>query len=91
MLFRSVSDLSTTEAKTESKYVLGIDSLRALAVWSVILYHLNNNFLPGGFVGVDIFFAISGYVITKSLLEHRSKGVFSFFTGFYRRRFVRIA
>ena len=83
--------MSTTETKAESKYVLGIDSLRALAVWAVIFYHLNNNFLPGGFVGVDIFFAISGYVITKSLLEHRSKNFFQFFTGFYRRRFVRIA
>ena len=78
-------------SKAEGKYVLGIDSLRALAVWSVIFYHLNSNFLPGGFVGVDIFFAISGFVITKSLLEHRSKSFFTFFTGFYRRRFVRIA
>ena len=78
-------------SKAEGKYVLGIDSLRALAVWSVIFYHLNSNFLPGGFVGVDIFFAISGFVITKSLLEHRSKSFFTFFTGFYRRRFLRIA
>lgn len=83
--------MSAIQAKAESRYVLGIDSLRALAVWSVIFYHLNSKFLPGGFVGVDIFFAISGFVITKSLLEHRSKSFFSFFTGFYRRRFVRIA
>jgi peptidoglycan/LPS O-acetylase OafA/YrhL len=53
----------------EPGHVLGIDSLRALAVWVVIVYHLNASFLPGGFVGVDIFFAISGFVITKSLLE----------------------
>ena len=83
--------MSEIQAKAESRYVLGIDSLRALAVWSVIFYHLNSKFLPGGFVGVDIFFAISGFVITKSLLEHRSKSFSSFFTGFYRRRFVRIA
>ena len=75
----------------EPGHVLGIDSLRALAVWVVIVYHLNASFLPGGFVGVDIFFAISGFVITKSLLERAPKSVFSFFTGFYRRRFVRIA
>jgi peptidoglycan/LPS O-acetylase OafA/YrhL len=75
----------------EPGHVLGIDSLRALAVWVVIVYHLNTSFLPGGFVGVDIFFAISGFVITKSLLERAPKSVFSFFTGFYRRRFIRIA
>ena len=79
------------DVNSEPKHVLGIDSLRALAVWVVIIYHLNPNFLPGGFVGVDIFFAISGFVITKSLLERQPKSLFSFFTGFYRRRFVRIA
>ena len=75
----------------DSRHVLGIDSLRALAVLAVIFYHLEESFLPGGFVGVDIFFAISGFVITKSLVERRPKSVLSFFTGFYRRRFVRIA
>ena len=75
----------------ESGHVLGIDSLRALAVWVVIVYHLYPAILPGGFIGVDIFFAISGFVITKSLLERAPKSVFSFFTGFYRRRFIRIA
>ncbi|NBS61624.1 MAG: acyltransferase [Microbacteriaceae bacterium] len=83
----SISSLKVAEPG----HVLGIDSLRALAVWVVIVYHLNASFLPGGFVGVDIFFAISGFVITKSLLERAPKSVFSFFTGFYRRRFVRIA
>ena len=81
----------SSEKVAEPGHVLGIDSLRALAVWVVIVYHLNSSFLPGGFVGVDIFFAISGFVITKSLLERAPKSVFSFFTGFYRRRFVRIA
>ena len=75
----------------ESGHVLGMDSLRALAVWVVIVYHLYPAILPGGFIGVDIFFAISGFVITKSLLERAPKSVFSFFTGFYRRRFIRIA
>ncbi|MFM2277551.1 MAG: hypothetical protein RIT12_947, partial [Actinomycetota bacterium] len=75
----------------ESKHFVGIDSLRALAVWVVIIYHLKAEFMPGGFVGVDIFFAISGFVITKSLLERQPKSVFRFFTGFYRRRFIRIA
>ncbi|MEY2816244.1 MAG: hypothetical protein RJA78_820 [Actinomycetota bacterium] len=75
----------------DAGHVLGIDSLRALAVWVVIVYHLYPAILPGGFIGVDIFFAISGFVITKSLLERSPKSVISFFTGFYRRRFIRIA
>ncbi len=74
-----------------SGHVAGIDALRALAVLAVIAYHLNPDLLPGGFVGVDIFFTISGFVITKSLIERRASSVWSFFTGFYRRRFVRIA
>ena len=84
--------MSNSSNKTvEPGHVLGIDSLRALAVWVVIIYHLKPDFLPGGFVGVDIFFAISGFVITKSLLERTPKSALGFFTGFYRRRFVRIA
>lgn len=76
---------------THGGHVAGIDAMRALAVLAVIAYHLNPELLPGGFVGVDIFFTISGFVITKSLLERRASTVWSFFTGFYRRRFVRIA
>lgn len=79
------------ETVAESKHFVGIDSLRALAVWAVIIYHLNAEFLPGGFTGVDIFFAISGFVITKSLLERKPQSVVKFFTAFYRRRFIRIA
>ena len=81
----------SNDKAVETGHVLGIDSLRALAVWVVIVYHLYPAILPGGFIGVDIFFAISGFVITKSLLERAPKSVISFFTGFYRRRFIRIA
>jgi len=80
---------STTPSK--SSYISGIDALRALAVTSVILYHLHEGWLPGGFVGVDIFFAISGYLITKTLIERKVTSAWRFFTGFYRRRFQRIA
>jgi peptidoglycan/LPS O-acetylase OafA/YrhL len=47
------------------KYRPDIDGLRAVAVLSVIAFHLSNKILPGGYLGVDIFFALSGYLITK--------------------------
>lgn len=53
----------------------GLDGLRALAVVAVIVYHLNPSWLPGGYLGVDVFFVISGYLITALLLsEHRGSG-----------------
>jgi peptidoglycan/LPS O-acetylase OafA/YrhL len=74
-----------------SSYIAGVDALRALAVTAVITYHLDAAWLPGGFIGVDIFFAISGYLITRTLLERPETTVLRYFTGFYMRRFKRIA
>ncbi len=52
-----------------------LDGLRALAVAAVIVYHLNAAWLPGGYLGVDIFFVLSGYLITGLLLaEHQDRG-----------------
>ncbi len=71
------------------KYRKDIEGLRALAVISVFLFHLNPKLLPGGFVGVDIFFVISGYLITKIILREIELDQFSFL-GFYIRRIRRI-
>ena len=58
----------------KSEYQSHIDILRALAVLLVILNHLDFSFFSGGFIGVDVFFVISGYLITKNiLLEKLSK------------------
>lgn len=59
------------------RYIPAIDGLRALAVIAVILYHLGFTWIPGGFLGVDLFFVISGYVITRLLLDsiQRSGGL----------------
>ncbi len=72
------------------KYRPEIDGLRALAVIAVIINHFNKNILPSGFLGVDIFFVISGYVITSSLASKEHKSVGNFLLGFYARRIKRI-
>jgi peptidoglycan/LPS O-acetylase OafA/YrhL len=51
------------------QYIPAIDGLRAIAVVAVILYHLGFDWIPGGFLGVDLFFVISGYVITRLILD----------------------
>ena len=66
-----------------------IDGLRAVAVVPVILFHAGAQWLPGGFVGVDIFFVISGYLISAIILREVGQGSFTF-AGFYERRIRRI-
>jgi peptidoglycan/LPS O-acetylase OafA/YrhL len=71
------------------RYRADIDGLRALAVLAVILFHTFPNELPGGFVGVDVFFVISGYLITQIILEDLDSGAFTA-ASFYSRRVRRI-
>jgi len=71
------------------RYRPDIDGLRAFAVMAVILFHAGLSAVPGGFVGVDIFFVISGYLITGLIVEKLRQGTFSFW-DFYARRTRRI-
>ncbi|MPQ85782.1 acyltransferase [Pseudomonas sp. MAFF 730085] len=72
-------------------YRHAIDGLRAIAVLSVIIFHLNfADWLPGGFTGVDMFFVISGYVISQSLWQRRDLTFGRYLADFYRRRLLRI-
>lgn len=66
-----------------------IDGLRAFAVLAVIIYHAFPYSLPGGFVGVDVFFVISGFLISRIMFESLQSGDFSF-SDFYARRIKRI-
>jgi peptidoglycan/LPS O-acetylase OafA/YrhL len=72
-----------------SPYRPEVDGLRALAVVPVILFHFSGDFLPNGFLGVDVFFVISGYLISQILLRSFSDGTFSFFR-FWERRVRRL-
>lgn len=66
-----------------------IDGLRTIAVLSVIIFHINKELIPGGFVGVDIFFVISGFLISRFIMRDLQTGHFSLLE-FYRRRIKRI-
>jgi peptidoglycan/LPS O-acetylase OafA/YrhL len=67
-----------------------VEGLRAFAVLSVIVNHFSKSAMPGGFLGVDIFFVISGYVITSSLFRKSEMGIFHFLADFYARRVRRL-
>lgn len=66
---------------------LDIQGLRAIAVLAVIIFHINKEWLPSGFIGVDIFFVISGFIISSIILNNKKK--FNFF-DFYKKRINRI-
>lgn len=71
------------------QYRPAIDGLRAIAVLAVFVFHLNPQSLPGGFVGVNVFFVISGYLITSIILSDCEANRFSL-SRFYQRRIARI-
>jgi peptidoglycan/LPS O-acetylase OafA/YrhL len=71
-------------------HISEIDGLRAVAILSVLLFHVRGGALGGGFVGVDVFFVISGYLITRILLGDLERGRLSL-ARFYERRILRIA
>ena len=84
--------LALEQARSGSSYRPEIDGLRTLAVLAVIVNHFNKDILPGGFLGVDVFFVISGYVITSSLARKSAQydGIRAFLLDFYARRVQRL-
>ncbi|ABX07971.1 acyltransferase family protein [Prochlorococcus marinus] len=83
-------DIEENKSAIKSRYRSEIDGLRAFAVVTVIINHFNKDILPGGYLGVDIFFVISGFVITSSLYQRPSKNFKDFISGFYERRIKRL-
>jgi peptidoglycan/LPS O-acetylase OafA/YrhL len=81
---------NTAKSHEKSNYRPEIDGLRAFAILPVIINHFNKEWLPSGYLGVDIFFVISGLVITSSLLHKPSQGFRENLLSFYSRRIKRL-
>jgi len=79
-----------TKKSKAASYIAPIDGLRAIAVVAVLLYHAGVNWIPGGFLGVDLFFVISGYVITRLLLDSIEESSALDLRAFYAARLRRL-
>ena len=79
-----------TDVKQSTRHISSIDGLRAIAVTAVVLYHLGISWIPGGFLGVDLFFVISGYVITRLILDSINQSSALDLRAFYAARIRRI-
>ena len=79
-----------TTGKVGVRHIASIDGLRAIAVTAVVLYHLGISWIPGGFLGVDLFFVISGYVITRLILDSINQSSALDLREFYAARLRRI-
>lgn len=71
------------------EYISSLDGLRAIAIIGVLVYHIDHTLLSGGFIGVDIFFVISGYIITKNISQDLNNSNFSL-SFFYIKRIARL-
>lgn len=85
-----MNDLKPAPTPRASTYLPYIDGLRAIAVVAVMIYHLRETWLPGGFSGVDVFFVISGFVVSLSVSHWSGGGISNFMGRFYARRLQRI-
>jgi len=87
-----ISDQTVTvdPVQRAAEYEPAIDGLRAVAVIAVLLFHADVGWAGGGYLGVSVFFTISGYVVTRSMLNRHERGSSHSVTGFYTRRLKRL-
>ncbi len=83
-------NLDRGRAQGEMGYLPGLDGLRALAIGGVLLYHAGFDPVPGGFLGVDVFFVLSGFLITSLILEQFTRTGTINFKQFYLGRARRL-
>ena len=86
----ALTDPDITTTLRSERYIPAIDGLRAISVIAVLLYHLTLPWWPGGFLGVDLFFVISGYVITRLILDSIERSSALDLRKFYRSRIRRL-
>lgn len=86
---QTLKRMTSDQGIIRGNYYPHIDGIRAFAILPVLLYHAFPTFFPGGFIGVDVFFVISGYLITRGLLTDLEAGKYSI-GAFYIRRIRRI-
>lgn len=77
------------QEQKSSTYKPYVDGLRTIAIATVVIYHAFPKSMPGGFIGVDVFFAISGYLISQIIIKEVQQNHFSY-VNFYSRRIKRI-
>ena len=82
------SPVASTQPKQQR--LVGLDGLRAIAVGLVVVYHLWPDAVPAGFLGVSIFFTLSGYVITRAIVNERQRSGTLNLNDFWRRRWRRL-
>jgi peptidoglycan/LPS O-acetylase OafA/YrhL len=87
---KAAANHAAPEAADRHEYFPGVDGLRAVAVLSVVIFHIFETGMPGGLIGVDIFFVISGFVVTSSVMKRQFASFGAFLGYFYARRIVRI-
>lgn len=85
-----ITNKPTPPISLNTRYLPGLDGLRAIAVIAIIVYHLNPKWLSGGFIGVDTFFVISGYLITSLLLNEYQKNGKINLLKFWKKRIKRL-
>ena len=78
-----------TTQSSKHRLIRPLEGYRALAILAVLIFHLDKNVLPGGYLGVDLFFVISGFIITKGIMKTREAGTFKL-SSFYAKRFRRL-
>ena len=83
--------MSSDAIKKNNLYKYELDGIRAFAIIAVFINHLNPDLLPSGYLGVDIFFTLSGFVISYSISNKFFNNKVEFIKDFYSRRFKRLA